>query len=209
MSEILFTRVYNKLIKRHNDPEALTYLLGFDSIPIRAEKSIYDIAEWCRTSPALAAYVKQTPATQLAVQLESPSPSGVESEDWLEWQNRWETHIREFGHFIYDLDFAKPLPADDPVPLLDTCKCHQRPMFKPVRTSTSGARRTRTGDTGNVRAVKGIETLSFLQAGRLGADSVRCARKGLPTWAWGIRSYGDALGDGTQAGWIRGYCAAG
>jgi phosphoenolpyruvate synthase/pyruvate phosphate dikinase len=122
LSEMLFTRVYNKLIKRDDDPEALTYLVGFDSTPILAEESIYDIAAWCRTRPALAAYVTGTPAAQLAAQLAGPAPSGVEAGDWLEWQNHWETHIRQFGHIIYDLDFAKPLPADNPAPLLDTCK---------------------------------------------------------------------------------------
>jgi phosphoenolpyruvate synthase/pyruvate phosphate dikinase len=122
MSEMLFTRVYNKLIKRDDDPEALTYLLGFDSTPILAEESIYDIADWCRTRPALAAYVTETPAAQLAAHLEGPVPSGAEVEDWLEWQNRWDAHLRQFGHIIYDLDFAKPLPVDDPAPLLDTCK---------------------------------------------------------------------------------------
>jgi phosphoenolpyruvate synthase/pyruvate phosphate dikinase len=122
MSEMAFTRVYNKLIKRDDDPEPLTYLVGFDSTPILAEESIYDIAEWCRTRPALAAYVTETPAAQLAAQLAGPAPSGVEAKDWLEWQNRWETHTRQFGHIIYDLDFSKPLPADSPTPLLDTCK---------------------------------------------------------------------------------------
>ncbi|MFL7793354.1 MAG: PEP/pyruvate-binding domain-containing protein, partial [Anaerolineae bacterium] len=122
LSEMAFTRVYNKLIKRGDDPEALTYLVGFDSTPILAEESIYDIAEWCRMRPALAAYVTETPAAQLAAQLEGPAPSGVEAGDWIEWQNRWETHIRQFGHIIYDLDFSKPLPADNPAPLLDTCK---------------------------------------------------------------------------------------
>jgi len=94
MSEMLFTSVYNKLIKRDDDPEALTYLVGFESTPILAEESIYDIAAWCRTRPTLAAYVTETPAARLAAQLVGPAPSGVEAEDWLEWQNRWETHVR-------------------------------------------------------------------------------------------------------------------
>jgi phosphoenolpyruvate synthase/pyruvate phosphate dikinase len=122
LSEMAFTRVYDKLIKRGDDPEALIYLVGFDSTPILAEESIYDIAEWCRARPALAAYVSETPAAQLAAQLAGLVPSGVGAGDWLEWQNRWETHIQQFGYIIYDLDFAKPLPADNPAPLLDTCK---------------------------------------------------------------------------------------
>jgi phosphohistidine swiveling domain-containing protein len=123
VSEILFTRLYDRMIKREEDPPALTYLLGFDSTPILAEKSLYDLAEWCRTHPALAAYVADTPAGQLAAQLEGGQvPPGVEAEDWREWQSRFRAHLREYGHTIYDLDFAKPVPADDPAPLLETCK---------------------------------------------------------------------------------------
>ncbi len=123
LSEMLFTRVYDRLIEREGDPPALTYLLGFDSTPILAEKSLYDIAAWCRTCPDLAAYVADTPARQLAAQLngEQPPP-GVAAEDWHEWQSRFHTYLQQYGHIIYDLDFAKPLPADDPTSLLDTCK---------------------------------------------------------------------------------------
>ena len=39
ISEALFT-LTNKLVKRNDDPSAPTYLLGFDSLPIRAEKSL-------------------------------------------------------------------------------------------------------------------------------------------------------------------------
>jgi len=123
LSEMLFTRVYDRLIKREGDPPVLTYILGFDSTPILAEKCLYDIAGWCRTRPALAAYVANTPARQLAVQLEDDqAPPGVATEDWLQWQNRFHAHMQQYGHIIYDLDFARPVPADDPTPLLDTCK---------------------------------------------------------------------------------------
>ena len=36
------------------DPPAATFLLGFDSAPIRAEKSLYDLAAWTRDAPGLA-----------------------------------------------------------------------------------------------------------------------------------------------------------
>ncbi|HCB50923.1 MAG TPA: hypothetical protein DEP47_15755 [Chloroflexi bacterium] len=31
-------------------------------------------------------------------------------------------HLQKYGHTIYNLDFANPVPADDPSPLLDTMK---------------------------------------------------------------------------------------
>ena len=54
ISEALFTMTY-KLVKRRDDPSAPTFLMGFDSLPIRAEKSLYDIAIWVRTNEDLAA----------------------------------------------------------------------------------------------------------------------------------------------------------
>ena len=125
ISEALFTMVYDKLIKRRDDPEAPTYLLGYDSIPIRAEKSLYDLAEWARTHPGLATYLKDTPASQLAAQLETAEqspPPGLDADEWREWQSRFQSHLEQYGHTIYNLDFANPVPADDPVPLLETCK---------------------------------------------------------------------------------------
>ena len=44
ITEAVFTNVYNRLIKRRDDPSAPTYLLGYDSLPIRADKSLYSLA---------------------------------------------------------------------------------------------------------------------------------------------------------------------
>ena len=123
ISEALFTRFYNTFIKRREDPSAQTFLLGFDSMPIQAEKNVYDLSAWVRTHAGLAAYLSSTPASQLAVQLENgPTPPGVEIAEWCQWQNRFSDHLHRFGHTIYDLDFYNPVPADDPTPLLETCR---------------------------------------------------------------------------------------
>src|SRR4030095_15151566 len=45
-SEALFTAFYNRLVRREGDPPAQTFLLGFDSMPIHAEKSLYDLGVW-------------------------------------------------------------------------------------------------------------------------------------------------------------------
>jgi len=47
-AEGLFTRVYEKMIRREGDPVAVVFLMGYDSTPIRAEKSLYDVAMWCQ-----------------------------------------------------------------------------------------------------------------------------------------------------------------
>ena len=131
ISEALFTITYGKLIKRRDDPTAPTYLLGFNSIPIQAEKKLYDLAEWVRAHADLAAYLADTPTAQLAAQYvhfvqyklgNGETPPGVDADDWREWQGRFQTHLEHYGHTIYNLDFATPVPADDPAPLLETCK---------------------------------------------------------------------------------------
>ena len=123
ISEALFTFAYNALIKRRTDPAAPTYLLGFDSLPIRAEKDLYDLAHWASERAALAGYLDETPTAQLVVHLEDREvPQGVELEDWQAWRSRFQAHLGQYGHTIYDLDFASPVPADDPAPLLDTFK---------------------------------------------------------------------------------------
>lgn len=123
ISEGLFTLAYNTLIRRRDDPTAPTYLMGFDSAPIRAEKSLFDLAEEARTNAELATYLMDTPASQLAIQLEGDqTPQGVDADDWRKWQTRFHAHLRQYGHTIYNLDFSNPVPADDPVPLLETLK---------------------------------------------------------------------------------------
>ena len=47
-SEISFRAYYDKFVRRDGDPPAQTFLLGYDSEPIRAEKSLYELAAWVR-----------------------------------------------------------------------------------------------------------------------------------------------------------------
>ena len=107
-SEVLFTRFYERLVRRRTDPPAATYLVGFDSLPIRAEKSLYDLAGWARSVPGLAqALLDAHPGDH---------PSGHE------WNERFAAHLAAYGHTVYNLDFANAVPADDPAPLLATLR---------------------------------------------------------------------------------------
>ena len=121
MSEMLFTMFYDRLIRRAGDPPALTFLLGYDSAPIRAEKSLYDLATWARAQPGLAERLTHTPGDRLAP-AQGDGAQGAGDEVWQEFQRRFAEHLDRFGHAIYDLDFAKAVPADDPAPLLETLK---------------------------------------------------------------------------------------
>jgi rifampicin phosphotransferase len=123
MTEALFTKYYNAFVRRKSDPSAQTYLLGFDSTPIQAEKNLYDLSGWVRAHQELAAYLCKTPAAQLAAAIENGSiPPGIETTDWREWQKQFRAHLKQYGHAIYDLDFSNPVPADDPTTLLESCQ---------------------------------------------------------------------------------------
>jgi pyruvate,water dikinase len=122
LSEALFTVVYNHLIKRKGDPPALTFLLGFDSTPILAEKSLYDLAMWARGQEELAAYLARTGGKEIAAAYESQTAPIAAGESWRELAARLAEHVNRYGHAVYDLDFAKSVPADAPASLLETLK---------------------------------------------------------------------------------------
>lgn len=122
VSESIFTLVYEKLLRRHADPPALTFLLGYDSAPIRAEESLYDLAQWVRTKDDLSIVLQNMSGAQFASAYQTGYRDGVDEALWLAFCQRFTAHLAHFGHAIYDLDFSKPVPADDPVALLEILK---------------------------------------------------------------------------------------
>src|SRR3990172_4771441 len=128
ITEALFTTVYDRLIKRRSDPSAPIYLLGYDSLPIRADKSLYSLADWARQHPALRDYLERAPTSQLADLGETygSPPGDVPPTIWQEWRGRFREHLQKFGQALYDLDFAHPVPADDPAPVLEAFKLYLR-----------------------------------------------------------------------------------
>ena len=140
ISEALFTFFYNTFVRRSADPSAQTFLLGFDSAPIQAEKNLYDLAEWVRSRAGLAAYLGSQPASRLAILLEDDqTPPEVDGSDWREWQGRFRAHLQHYGHTIYNLDFSNPVPADEPTPLLETCQLFIRGQGTNPHTRQRGA----------------------------------------------------------------------
>lgn len=121
-TETFFTWLYNKLLKRATDPPALTFLLGFDSAPILAEKSLYDLSSWARTQPDVAGWLERATAEEFGREYSSPSAPIADTGVWSEFKRRFDKHLNQFGHTIYDLDFAKSVPADNPAPLLEALK---------------------------------------------------------------------------------------
>lgn len=124
-SEALFTTFYERLARLPADPPAALFLLGFDSVAIRSEKSLFDLATWARSETNLSEELLATPTQRLAAIVggTAATPSGVA---WAAWRARMTAHLDTFGHLVYNLDFANAVPADDPGPLLETLKFYLR-----------------------------------------------------------------------------------
>lgn len=118
-AEIAFTRLYEKAAARTADPPATTFLTGFESEPIRGDHARYDLAQWAKSRPGLAAAIA-SPALRTSVP--GPAPAGVSAADWVEFRERFAAYLDRFGHTIYNLDFANPVPADDPAPVLEALR---------------------------------------------------------------------------------------
>jgi phosphohistidine swiveling domain-containing protein len=126
-SEGLFTAVYNKFFLREGDPDAPAFVMGYDTTPVQSEKSLYDLAIWAKDSPKLAAYLLETETSDIETTLDrGDTPASVAADVWEDWQARLEAHLEAFGYLFYDLDFVKPLPAEDLTPLIEAAKMYIR-----------------------------------------------------------------------------------
>jgi pyruvate,water dikinase len=119
-SEISFSKFYDMLIKRKGDPDAATLLFGLENQPLRAEKALFDMATWLRGQPALVESVKQKSSDEIVKMI----ASSKEDDAWNEFRSRFNAYLKDFGHAIYDLDFARALPIEDPAPLIDAIKAY-------------------------------------------------------------------------------------
>jgi phosphohistidine swiveling domain-containing protein len=121
-SETAFTAFYRRLVRRAGDPPAATFLLGFDSAPIRAERSLYELAAWTRAHADLTAALLAAPPERTAERLDGEPPDTVDPAVWASFADRFRAHLAVHGHTVYTLDFAAPVPSDDPAPLVGTLR---------------------------------------------------------------------------------------
>ncbi len=121
-SEAIFTVVYEEFIKRSDDPRAQAFLLGYSSSPIEAEKSLYNLAQWVCSQEGLADILKNMSSEQFLAAYRSEHSVSGNQPSWSQFQRHLDAHLARFGHAIYDLDFVKPVLADDPTPLLEPLK---------------------------------------------------------------------------------------
>ncbi|MBN1372348.1 MAG: hypothetical protein JW987_10460 [Anaerolineaceae bacterium] len=121
VSEIMLDRVYRMFIKRKQDPEARIFLYGFDTQPLKSEKSLYDLSMWVREHKEMQAYVGKMPVKSLAEDIKNDScPEPVTTADWEDWKARFARHQAEFGRTSYGLDFMEPTPIELPELQLET-----------------------------------------------------------------------------------------
>ncbi len=122
-AELTWTGVYDKLLRRPGDPAAEVFLLGYDAEPIRAERDLYNLAQWANRRAALATALADPDTDALA----AAAPSGVDAAEWDDWRHGLATHLAEHGHTLYNLDFVNPVAADDPAPVLQALRFALRP----------------------------------------------------------------------------------
>ena len=125
-SEMLLTRAYDKMAKQDGDPEATTLLMGWNNIPVRSEKSLYDLARWVMENDALEKFILDTPTADLTKENINLSDLGGSKNQWAEFVSRLQTHLNTFGHVVFQLDFAEDLPHDHPEMMLETIKMYLR-----------------------------------------------------------------------------------
>jgi pyruvate,water dikinase len=162
-SEGLFTQLYEKKIRRPDDPPALTFLMGFENHSLAGEKSLYDLALWCRDHPEMAAYLTGTPPERLAVEWNAQAaPPDVPSETWGAWRSRFADYLDRFGYGIYDMDFASPLPGDNPAPILETLVLFVRGQGKnPYERQSVLARQREAAVEATRQRLRGLKRWAF------------------------------------------------
>ena len=123
MSELFFTKLYNSLIRRKQEPEAARFLLGFDTVALQAEKSLFDISDWVGGNPSLANYVLKTSTGEMEKDFAGAAPPKMLHKDlWDQWCLRLQQHLNKFGRTTYEFDFANPTPQETPGLMFDAIK---------------------------------------------------------------------------------------
>lgn len=107
------------------------FVRGFPSRALDAEADLQSIAEQVRESDELRELVRSTPAQRLRDGLRSSPGGGAVLE-------RLQRYLDRYGHQVYNLDFAEPTQAEDPLPVLLSLKLQAQQSSGDVRARQSG-----------------------------------------------------------------------
>ncbi len=142
VSEMIFSKFYDKLVKHEGDIAAAAFLFGAENQALRAEKALFDLAVWAKEQATLADYLLSTPAETIGIALQaSPAAAPLSSG----FADRFRAYLAEYGHAIYDLDFARPVPAEEPAPLLEALKVYLEGKNNPHERQRLARERQRPG----------------------------------------------------------------
>lgn len=133
-------------VARPGDPRPETLLFGFESEPIRAEQSLYDLAAWAREHESLASALEASDAVP------EHCPEGVDEVVWTQWRKRFAAHLDAHGHATYTLDLAQPVAADTPELLWDVLRMYLRGEGTDPRERRENAARDREEGAATISA---------------------------------------------------------
>ena len=123
-SEMVFSWLY-KQMKREGDPDAWQLLLGLDSVALRAEKSLFDLAQWVGEHPQLREYILQTSSKPQAEMLQGETVTKQAAlENWQAFKDRFDAHMQIFGSISFEYDFMNAAPLEMPELALDVLKVY-------------------------------------------------------------------------------------
>jgi rifampicin phosphotransferase len=91
------------------------FLRGFPLPTVDAEAELEELAERIRASDELRTLVAVTPAADLPEALRRTTAGQT-------WLSAFARYLDRYGHQVYNLDFAVPTQADDPLPVLLSLK---------------------------------------------------------------------------------------
>jgi pyruvate,water dikinase len=112
------------------------FLRGFPSKALEAEAELQGIAEQIRVSEELQEVVAATRAERL-LDAFGASPGGREVVE------RLQRYLDRYGHQVYNLDFAEPTQAEDPLPVLLSLKIYVQQPRVDVRARQAEMARER------------------------------------------------------------------
>ena len=187
ISEALFTSAYNLLITRRGDPPAPTFLLGFDSTPILAEKALYDLAQWVRTRPGLSGYLMETPAPLILRRAfgNDRIPPEVDAGDWREWQDRFQAHLGSLRPHHLQPGFRQPGAGGRSCAVARNLPALREGRgSRSARPAAGGRSESRACHPGHVSRLKGLRLRLFRKLLASPNATRRCAKMGWPPSAW-------------------------
>jgi pyruvate,water dikinase len=154
-SDLALDRFLSIAVPRRGLSSAL-FLRGFPSKAVAAESELQSIAEQIRASAELREVVEASRADQLLDAL-AASPSGRAVVESLR------RYLDRYGHQIYNLDFAEPTQAEDPLPVLLGLKTYvEQPGLDVTARQTRMARERESLTQRTARSLDPLRRRAFL-----------------------------------------------